>query len=96
MKNPQNITIALLITTAVILTGMLVTMHVDATPVAQADAPGRVGEYIAVSGAYSTKYDVMYVADVVAGKLNAYMVDPQSKTIQLIDSVDLARMFAAE
>lgn len=93
MKNPQNVTIGLLIATAVILTAVLLSTFVQTEPVAYGKTPARVGQYIGVNGSFSKSYEFLYLADLVTQRLNVYLVNPNNQSIELLDSVDLQLAF---
>ena len=93
MKDTQNIWIAVLFVTAGILTAMLVTAYVQTQQPAYADTPARGGEYIAVTGAWSSSRDLLYLVDLVANQMNVYTVDTNKNAIERIDWVDLKKVF---
>jgi len=92
MNDSQNITISLLVISAVILTALLIGMQQPA----YGDTPARAGRYIGVTGAVASSRDLMYLTDVVADQLNVYGIDINTKSIKLIQAVDLKRIFAAK
>ena len=96
MKNSQNITIVLLVVTATILTAMLLTGLYDGEPAHAGNSATRANEYIAVPAAISKSYEVVYVADLVASKMNIYMVDKNTDQIRVLETVDLKRIFEAQ
>ena len=95
MKNPQNITIMLLVISAAILTALLVGMQVYTTPQAQAGTSVRhqQSSYIVSVAHYSSSMDWVYVVDIKTRKINSYFADPQAKRIRLLDSTDLELVF---
>jgi len=93
MNTRQNITIGLLLLTAIILGAMVVSTY-TASP-AYAASSIKQGDYIMVTGAASDKIDLLYVVDIAARRLNAYYVDFNTSSIELMDSVDLKQVFAS-
>lgn len=91
MKDTQNATIAVLCVSAAILASVLVLMAV--TRPAPADSPTTGGEYILITGAYSSGTDILYVVDLRAQRLNAYAFDRTNNSIRLADQVNLQRAF---
>ena len=73
MKDPKNLTIAMLCVSAAILATALLLL--PAADEARADTPVRGGDYIMVTGAYSSLIDLLYVVDRSEQKLNAYVLD---------------------
>ena len=94
MKNPQNITIVLLLASAAILTALVATTYVNTGDKAYADTGMKQREYTIATGALSDNIDLMYVIDAVAKRLNCYAIDQNSKSITIVDSRDLRRDFA--
>lgn len=92
MKDPQNITIGLLLATAAILAAMLITTYQTTDNAAYADTPVKQGDYILGTGAWTSSTDLVYIVDIAAGRLNVYAKG--SKSIDLGDSVDLNQAFA--
>jgi len=93
MKDPQNITIALLAASAAILAALLV-FTLDSRP-AMADASVRAGDYVVVTGAFGGTKDLVYVIDVPAMRMNSYSINIQKNAIDLHDSVPLDKVFGA-
>ena len=96
MNDSQNITISLLVISAVILTALLVGTYFNTQQPAYGDTPARAGRYIGVTGAIAASRDLLYLTDVVADQLNVYGIDINTKSIKLIQAVDLKRIFAAK
>lgn len=86
MKNTENVTIVLLLVTAVILGAMLIGS-------ARADTPTRFGRYILCTGAHSESKDLLYIIDVETNVLNVYEVNTNKKVIEMRDSVKLDTAF---
>ena len=92
MRN-ANLTIMLLLASAAVLTALLAVQLLD-TPAARADSSVRGGDYIVVPGAYNSNFDMIYILDVSAQKLNVYELDfVQSKGLELRDQLDLNKVF---
>ena len=92
MKDTQNVTIILLVITAVILGAMVVSAF-RAAP-AYAESAGKARNYIVAPGAWNNERDVFYVIDLASRRLNLYGVNTQTKTIELADSKDLDQELA--
>jgi hypothetical protein len=97
----QNITIVLLLVTAALLTGILVSTFVGTSQPATASGnPVRGGDYIMCTAAFSGNIDNLWVIDAVAKKMTVYVFNPQSRPpeIDLIKGggVDLEREFPAK
>ncbi len=96
MNDSGNITIGLLVVTAVILTSMLVgTFFQTAQPVL-AEGPARSGNYIVASGRWNVNVDITWIINVAARQLNIYYANHKTDSIELIDTVDLEQAFAAQ
>lgn len=97
MRDAQNITIGLLLVTAVILTGMLISTFTSTSSIAYGDTPLKQGDYILCTGAWSRDADLVYILNIATRQLNVYYSNvskPRNKAIDLIDTVDLRRAFA--
>jgi hypothetical protein len=97
MKN-QNITIVLLLVTAALLTGILVSTFVGTNQTATASGNTvRGSDYIMCTAAFNINIDNLWVIDSVAKKMTVYAVNPQSKppAIELLRAggVDLDAAF---
>ncbi|HOF18752.1 MAG TPA: hypothetical protein PK082_07565 [Phycisphaerae bacterium] len=91
LKNPQNLTIVLLLATAAVLAAMLLATY---TQDAQAGtSAGKQGDYIMVNGMWSGSTDLVYIVDIAARKLNVYYAHAASNDVKLIQTVDLAKAF---
>ena len=95
MKDPQSITIGLLLATAVILAAMLVGNYATINSVAYADTPVKQGDYILGTGALTDSTDLVYVLDVATRRLNVYFanVGTVNKRLDILDSIDLEKAF---
>ena len=92
MKNSQDILIVLLLATAAILAGLVVSVHTADRAYAEPSAKG--GGYIVASGRVSSDMDLLYVIDVGARKLNCYGYSIQTKQLELgRQPIDLAQLF---
>jgi len=94
MKDRQTIMILVLGTTAAILATMLV-VAMNSQP-AYAGASVRSGDYIMVNASFSKLKDVVYVIDVSNRRMNVYVVNMSKKAVDLIDQVELDRVFATQ
>ena len=93
MKNPQNITIALLAVTAVIMGSMLLSGYMASPNAAYADTPIKQGDYILGTGGYTTATDLLYVIDIAARRLNVYYANINTNALDAVDWVDLNKAF---
>lgn len=96
MNDSQNITISLLVISAVILTALLVGTYLNTQQTAYGDTPARAGRYIAVTGALNTSRDLLYLTDLVADQLNVYTIDINTSSIKIVQRIDLKRIFASK
>ena len=90
MKTSQNITIAVLTVSAVILLSALLGSHFGTAQQALGEMPFSQGDYMICTGAYAAGLDVVYVLHPSARRLNVYAVNTTSNAIDLVDSVDIA------
>ena len=93
MNNPQNVTIVVLMISAAVLGGILVGSFTGATQPASAGTVSAGGDYIAVTGSYDDYLSLLYLVDVAADKLNVYVPNEKTSTLELRDTVDLAQAF---
>ena len=93
MRDTQNITIGLLLVTAIVLAAMVAGTFMNAGGTAYAATPIKQNRYMIVTGALSSSIDFLYVLDIAAQRVNVYWIDKQNKAIQTIDSVDLRQAF---
>ena len=91
MNDTRSIAIAVLAVSATVLATVLV-LSMNATP-AMADTPVAGGEYIMVTGAYSSGVDLVYVFDLQQRGVNVYGYDRQNDRIKLMESLELKRVF---
>jgi hypothetical protein len=97
IKNNQNITLVVLVICAAVLTAMLAATYLSTGPreARAGTAPARAGEYIAVVGRYSSSMSLLYVTDLLSGKMNAYAINHNDGELELIDGIELERVFRA-
>ena len=88
MNDPKNLTIAMLCVSAAILATVL-----SLLPQATADTPVRGGDYIMVTGAYSSHIDLLYVVDRSQQRLNAYALDLARNDLLFKSQVNLKLVF---
>ena len=93
MKNPQNITIALLAVTAVIMGTMLLSGYMTSPNAAYADTPVKQGDYVMGTGGYTPSTDLLYVIDIASRRLNVYYANINTNALDPIDRVDLDKAF---
>ena len=93
MKDPQNITIGLLLGAAAILGAMLVSAYMTQDNAAYAVSSVKQGDYVLGSGLRSTSGELVYLIDIAQRRLNVYDVDKQNWSIELLDSVNLDTAF---
>ena len=95
MKNNQNIVIVLLLISAVVLTAFLVGGALADSPTRSAGLtvvrPPTI--YSMVTGSWDSSIDIVYVLDVDAERLNAYVVNTKTESLDLQDSVSLPQAF---
>ncbi len=94
MQNSHNLTIGLLVVTAIILGAMLLTSYMDSQNTAYADTPIKGGDYLMGAGALTDKHDLLYVIDIGTRRLVAYSIDVNKKTVLLVDRIDLEKAFS--
>ena len=103
-KNNQNTLIVLLMISASILTAFLVGGFVATQETADADAPAHSPDmvvsrppnmYTMCTGAWDSTIDILYVLDINAQKLNAYVTNDKTEAIEQFDSIALPPAFRA-
>lgn len=94
MKDGKNVTIVMLLLSAVVLS-VLLSMAFRLQPAQAGNSGVRFNHYIMTPGARADSFDNIYIIDVLNKRLNAYSLDPNRKSINLRDSVDLAKYFRA-
>ncbi len=91
MRNTHNVTLGLLVVSALLLSTLLVSlMH---APHAQAEPPARGGEYIQVTGAWDKNTDLLYVVDLRAQKMNVYFLNKGDGAMERLTTLDLQKAF---
>lgn len=93
MRNTQNITIGLLVVTAVILGAMLLSAYTTTHNTAYADTPVKGGDYILGTGAWTGKTDVVYVIDIATRRLVVYYANINNNAVDLVTTLDLEQEF---
>jgi len=93
MKDPQNITICLLLATGTILASLLVSSYMTTDNAAYATVSIKQGDYILATGARSGTKELVYVLDIAARRLNVYDTNTTNWTLELVDMVDVDRAF---
>lgn len=103
-QNNQNTVIVLLMISASILTAFLVGGFVATQETADADAPAHSPDmvvsrppnmYTMCTGAWDSTIDILYVLDINAQKLNAYVTNDKTEAIEQFDSIALPPAFRA-
>ena len=93
MESNQNTVIVLLTVTAAILAAVLVGSYTDTAEQAWADAPATGGDYTVTTGAWDATIDLVYVINIAGKQLNAYVINPKNKALEVVDKVDLKKTF---
>jgi len=94
MKKTQDITIGLLVVTASVLTTLLVASYVYTEPAYGTTAATRgCGDYMISTGSFNQETDFIYVVDIATAKLNVYYPNVNTNSLELGDTVDLAKSF---
>ena len=93
MKNPENLTLALLAVGAAVLAGLLLAGHVCNAPAYGGVSAVKDGDYIMTVGAYDQDNDFVYVVDIASNRMNLYYVNINTNAIVFRDSVDLSKLF---
>jgi len=94
MRNTQNITIGLLLVTAVVLGSLVVATYVNTSSPAYADTSVAKYNYIMCTGAWSKSQDFLYVIDIAQRKMNVYFLDQNRNALEVIDQTDLRQAFS--
>ena len=93
MNDSKNITIVMLLLSAVVLSVLLLASIQTAAPVQAGNTSARFGDYVMAPGARAKSFDNLYVIDVLQKRLNVYSADPNRKRVEILDTVDLAQYF---
>lgn len=98
MKNGQNLAIVFLLTSAVILIGILVGSYSNTGQTAYANTPSKGGDYLQFTSGIASNWDLLYIIDTAARRMNAYNLNLNSanKGLELIGTVDLEQSFRAK
>lgn len=95
-NDPKNLAIGVLSITAtillvgVLLAGLFTTQ--EARAFAQID---RGGDYIVVTGQFSSTSELIYVTDAAAQRMNLYSYETTTRQFVLWDSIDLRAVFGS-
>lgn len=93
MNNSQNITIALLLVTAVVL-GSLLVGSFSSTPAYAGSSSVKGADYILVPVEFTESSDLIVVIDVTKRRMNTYNLNRNSNSIDLVDDkMDLNKIF---
>ena len=90
MNDSKNVTIVMLLISAVVLT---VLMLATTQPADAGNTSARFGDYVMSPGARADSFDNLYVIDVLQKKLNVYSTDPNKRRLEILDSIDLTQYF---
>lgn len=102
MNSNQNTVIVLLMISAGVLTGLLVGGFVGTQGPAEADTSTRSpnvaisvppNAYSICTGGWDTNIDILYVMDINAEKLNAYVTNTKTEAIEQFDTISLPQAF---
>jgi len=95
MKNTHSTIIVLLVITAAILGGMLVSVWQDRT--AQAAYPSvSKGDYVMGAMEWSTDLDFVYVIDTARGKMKLYTPNKNTKAMDASQDINLDQIFGGD
>ena len=94
MKDTRSIAIAVLAVSATILATVLVLSFMAAP--ARAESAIGAGDYIMITGQFSTSTDLLYVFDLQRRGLNIYTYDRNGNRLQPMKSVELRKLFRGE
>ena len=75
MNDSKNITIVMLLISAVILSVLLLATQ----PTHAGNSSARFGDYVMSAGARADSFDNLYVIDVLQKRLNVYSTDPEGR-----------------
>jgi|GEM_PF-5227099 len=93
--NAQNTTIVVLLVTAALLTGMLLTSLIGGQEEAYARGTAvKDGNYILGGGLWSGGTELLYIVDIENQKLNVYFTEDTKNTVNLIQTVNLQQAFS--
>jgi len=89
MNDSKNVTIVMLLISAVILSVLVLATQ----PTHAGNSSARFGDYIMSAGARADSFDNLYVIDVLQKRLNVYSLDPNKRRMEILDTVDLTQYF---
>lgn len=93
-KTSQNITIVLLMITAIVLGAMLVS-SISENKAYAAGSSVKEGDYVFGTGSVTGANDFVYLIDIAARQMNVYYVErARNQGIVLVESIDLDRAFS--
>jgi hypothetical protein len=96
MKDNQNLTLGVLIITAVILlVGVILGGNSSSNTAMAIGQLDRGGDYIMVTAQFTQNDEVIYITDAAAQMMNLYSYDATQRQLVLWDQVDLKRVLAA-
>ncbi len=95
MKFTHNTLIVLLVITAAILGGMLVSVWQDRTAQAAYSSVSK-GDYVIGAMEWSTDLDFVYVIDVAKNRLKLYTPNRNTKALDAIQDVNLEQVFGGD
>jgi hypothetical protein len=81
------------ITATILLVGVVLTLGGQGKALAEG-VLDRGGDYVMVTGQFNTTYELVYVTDAAAQRLNVYSWEQTNRQFILWDSVDLKRVFS--
>ncbi len=94
MRDQQTFTIGILCVTAtILLAAVLIQIHDGPEPALAIGQTDRGGDYILVTGQFTSNSEVLYITDAAARRLNVYAYDPTRRDIILWDTQDLGMIF---
>jgi hypothetical protein len=96
MNDKQNLTIAVLcITGVVLLVGVILGGNAPSNSAMAIGQLDRGGDYIMVTAQFTQSEEIIYITDAAAQMMNAYSYDATQRQLVLWDQVDLKRVLAA-
>ena len=96
MNDKQNLTIAVLcITAVVLLVGVILGGNNPSNTAMAVGQLDRGGDYIMVGAQFTLNDEVIYVTDAAAQMMNVYSYDATQRQLVLWEQVDLKRVLGA-
>lgn len=92
MTNGKNVTILMLLMSAVVLSALLLAA-IRTDPAQAANTSARLDPYIMTTGGRADTADNIYIIDIYQKRLNVYTADPNRDRLDAMDSVDLTQYF---